>query len=151
MKRTGFTLVEVMIVVSIFGLLMAIAIPSFLCARDTARLQKLGLERMKQSRVVIDPITKEVVEVNEDATAIIKRVGKIKCQISIFKTLDASASLEQIERYDSYIVDNLEPTKKIRTLDELLNRKPETTTPITITISEEEIIFNGKRYKRIDS
>jgi prepilin-type N-terminal cleavage/methylation domain-containing protein len=36
-KKAGFTLVEIMIVVLIIGILMAIAVPNFVKARDTSR------------------------------------------------------------------------------------------------------------------
>jgi len=40
-RNAGFTLVEIMVVVSIIGLLAAIAIPSFLKSRDTAQLNAI--------------------------------------------------------------------------------------------------------------
>lgn len=36
-KKKGFTLVEIMIVVLIIGILLAIAVPNFMKARDTSR------------------------------------------------------------------------------------------------------------------
>jgi prepilin-type N-terminal cleavage/methylation domain-containing protein len=47
MKKSGFTLVEIMIVVAIIGLLAAIAIPSFMKARTTSQ-QNACIENLRQ-------------------------------------------------------------------------------------------------------
>ena len=58
MKKSGFTLVEIMIVVMIIGLLAAIAIPNFLKARRTT-LEKNAINNARQVMSAVDQYAME--------------------------------------------------------------------------------------------
>ena len=58
MKKSGFTLVEIMIVVMIIGLLAAIAIPNFLKARKTT-LEKNAINNARQVMSAVDQYAME--------------------------------------------------------------------------------------------
>ena len=52
-KRKGFTLVEIMIVVLIIGILLAIAVPNFITARQNSRAQTI-IATLKQVEAAKD-------------------------------------------------------------------------------------------------
>ena len=64
-KRTGFTLVEIMIVVLIIGILLAIAVPNFIKARQNSRLQTI-IANLKQIESAEEQWAMELGKVGSD-------------------------------------------------------------------------------------
>ena len=84
--KTGFTLVEIMIVVAIMGLLAAVAIPNFLKAREYAQFNAIGdnlriLEAAKEQYAfdhklsTTAPVTEDDLTVYLKANVNVKRVA----------------------------------------------------------------------------
>jgi prepilin-type N-terminal cleavage/methylation domain-containing protein len=65
-NRKGFTLVEMMIVVLIIGILIAIALPNFMRARENARLRAC-VSNMKQIQAAIEQWAMENKKAANDA------------------------------------------------------------------------------------
>ena len=85
--KTGFWLIEFMIILGIVAVLTSIILPIYIQGKKTGDLAKLGLRWDKGSDIIYNPDTKEVVEVNEDCTKIQRTIGKISVSQIVFDSL----------------------------------------------------------------
>ena len=87
-RKTGFTLVEIMIVVAIIGLLAAIAIPAFIKARNTAR-RNACINNLRQIDAAKDEYALEyggigtTILAESNIAIYIKDMGKCYCPTAI--------------------------------------------------------------------
>lgn len=101
--KKGITLVELMILVAIVGLVLAIAVPTYCKARDTTKINKLGLKCSGAigtgNCIYYSLDTKCVVELDEDLITIKRTIGKITVPITIFEDLSLNRQREVIEYF----------------------------------------------------
>jgi prepilin-type N-terminal cleavage/methylation domain-containing protein len=85
LKRTGFTLVEIMIVVAIIALLAAIAVPGFLRARKRSQASKI-LNDLRMIDAAIDQYAIENGKKTGDPVAVVDWTNYVKKDSTLFVT-----------------------------------------------------------------
>ena len=84
-RRTGFTLVEIMIVVAIIALLAAIAVPGFLRARKRSQASRI----INDLRLIDSAVDQYAIETNKksgDAVAVTDWTNYLKKDTNLFTT-----------------------------------------------------------------
>ena len=84
-RRTGFTLVEIMIVVAIIALLAAIAVPGFLRARKRSQASRI----INDLRLIDSAIDQYAIETNKksgDAVAVTDWTNYLKKDTNLYST-----------------------------------------------------------------
>ncbi len=84
-KRAGFTLVEIMIVVAIIALLAAIAVPGFLRARKRSQASKI-LNDLRMIDAAIDQYAIENGKKTGDPVAVVDWTNYVKKDSTLFVT-----------------------------------------------------------------
>src|SRR2546421_9359390 len=84
-RRTGFTLVEIMIVVAIIALLAAIAVPGFLRARKRSQASKI-INDLRLIDAAVDQYAIETTKKSGDPVAISDWTNYLKKDTNLFAT-----------------------------------------------------------------
>ena len=95
MKKSGFTLVEIMIVVMIIGLLAALAIPNFLKARENT-LKKNAISNARQVLAAADEYAMENAVTGSNAVTVAQYNEYLKGGTNSLKIGKASLTLLNI-------------------------------------------------------